>query len=236
MPGLRLIGTAAEKAGVLSFVLDGQRTEDVGGALDQEGIAVRSGHHCAQPILRRFGLESTVRASLAPYNTIDDVDALCASRSAGSRPGGPPSPVEASFLLSSRKQDEVSCKMDKSVRKVRGGGQAAMRIGIIGGLDRNARDLEAVAEAGGHELETHTGVVAGSSSAGSLRALVARADLVFVLTDVNSHNAVHIARRAARLRHVPLRIVRRLGPSHLAAYLTQVGSVPKETERYARSA
>ncbi|HTA20972.1 MAG TPA: cysteine desulfurase, partial [Polyangia bacterium] len=79
VPGLRLIGTAAEKAGVLSFVLDGQRTEEIGGALDQEGIAVRSGHHCAQPILRRFGLESTVRASLAPYNTIDDVDALCAA-------------------------------------------------------------------------------------------------------------------------------------------------------------
>jgi cysteine desulfurase/selenocysteine lyase len=79
VPGLRLIGTAAEKAGVLSFVLDGQRTEDIGGALDQEGIAVRSGHHCAQPILRRFGLESTVRASLAPYNTVDDVDALCAA-------------------------------------------------------------------------------------------------------------------------------------------------------------
>ena len=79
VPGLRLIGTAAEKAGLLSFVLDGQRTEDVGGALDQEGIAVRSGHHCAQPILRRFGLESTVRASLAPYNTLDDVDALCAA-------------------------------------------------------------------------------------------------------------------------------------------------------------
>jgi cysteine desulfurase / selenocysteine lyase len=79
VPGLRLIGTAAERAGVMSFVLDGQRTEDVGGALDQEGIAVRSGHHCAQPILRRFGLESTVRASLAPYNTVDDIDALCAA-------------------------------------------------------------------------------------------------------------------------------------------------------------
>jgi cysteine desulfurase/selenocysteine lyase len=77
VPGLRMIGTAPDKAGVLSFVLDGQRTEDVGGYLDQEGIAVRSGHHCAQPILRRFGLESTVRASLAPYNTIEDIDALC---------------------------------------------------------------------------------------------------------------------------------------------------------------
>jgi cysteine desulfurase/selenocysteine lyase len=79
VPGFRMIGTAAEKAGVISFVLDGIRTEDVGGALDQEGIAVRSGHHCAQPILRRFGLESTVRASLAPYNTRDDVDALVAA-------------------------------------------------------------------------------------------------------------------------------------------------------------
>jgi cysteine desulfurase/selenocysteine lyase len=79
VPGLRLIGTAPEKAGVLSFVLDGHRTEDVGKALDQEGIAVRSGHHCAQPILRRFGLESTVRASLAPYNTCDDLDALVAA-------------------------------------------------------------------------------------------------------------------------------------------------------------
>jgi hypothetical protein len=111
-----------------------------------------------------------------------------------------------------------------------------MRIGIIGGLDRNARDLEAVAEAGGHELETHTGVVAGSSSAGSLRALVARADLVFVLTDVNSHNAVHIARRAARLNHVPLRIVRRLGSSHLAAYLTSLGQSPSRIEPRAWSA
>jgi len=76
VPGLRLIGSAPEKAGVMSFVLDGQRTEDVGRALDQEGIAVRSGHHCAQPSLRRFGLEATVRASLAPYNTCEDIDAL----------------------------------------------------------------------------------------------------------------------------------------------------------------
>jgi len=76
VPGLRIIGTAHEKAGVISFVLDECRSEDVGKALDREGIAVRSGHHCAQPILRRFGLESTVRPSLALYNTPDDVDAL----------------------------------------------------------------------------------------------------------------------------------------------------------------
>jgi cysteine desulfurase/selenocysteine lyase len=79
IPGLRIIGTAREKAGVISFVLDGIRTEEVGGALDQEGIAVRSGHHCAQPILRRFGVEATVRASLAPYNTGEDIDALAAA-------------------------------------------------------------------------------------------------------------------------------------------------------------
>jgi cysteine desulfurase/selenocysteine lyase len=74
--GLRLIGTAAEKAGVLSFVLDGHKTEDVGAALSREGIAVRAGHHCAQPILRRFGLESSVRPSLAFYNNTADIDAL----------------------------------------------------------------------------------------------------------------------------------------------------------------
>jgi cysteine desulfurase/selenocysteine lyase len=79
VPGLRLIGTAREKAGVMSFVLDGVRTEDVGVALNQEGIAVRSGHHCAQPILRRMGVESSVRPSLAFYNTCEDIDALVAA-------------------------------------------------------------------------------------------------------------------------------------------------------------
>jgi len=79
VPGLSIIGTAKEKAGVISFVLDGCRSEDVGAALDQEGIAVRAGHHCAQPILRRFGLETTVRPSLALYNTHEDIDALVAA-------------------------------------------------------------------------------------------------------------------------------------------------------------
>ena len=79
IPGLRLIGTASEKAGVLSFVLDGYKTEEVGSALNREGIAVRAGHHCAQPILRRFGVESTVRPSLAFYNTCADIDALIAA-------------------------------------------------------------------------------------------------------------------------------------------------------------
>ncbi|PWB82330.1 MAG: segregation protein B [Methylocystaceae bacterium] len=79
VPGLTFVGTAHEKASVLSFVLDGHRTEDVGKALDREGIAVRAGHHCAQPILRRFGLEATVRPSLAFYNTCADVDTLVAA-------------------------------------------------------------------------------------------------------------------------------------------------------------
>ena len=76
VPGLKLIGTAKEKTSVLSFVLNGYTNDEVGQALNNQGIAVRTGHHCAQPILRRFGLESTVRPSLALYNTCGDVDAL----------------------------------------------------------------------------------------------------------------------------------------------------------------
>jgi cysteine desulfurase/selenocysteine lyase len=78
IPGVRLVGTAREKASVLSFVLQGHSTEDVGKALNEEGIAVRSGHHCAQPILRRFGLEATVRPSFAFYNTCEEIDRLVA--------------------------------------------------------------------------------------------------------------------------------------------------------------
>jgi cysteine desulfurase/selenocysteine lyase len=78
VPGLKLIGTAQDKASVLSFVLEGYRPEEVGKALNEEGIAVRSGHHCAQPILRRFGQEATVRPSLAFYNTCEEVDTLVA--------------------------------------------------------------------------------------------------------------------------------------------------------------
>jgi cysteine desulfurase/selenocysteine lyase len=76
IPGLHIIGTAKEKAGVLSFILDGYRTEEVGAVLNKEGIAVRSGHHCAQPTLRRFGQETTVRPSLALYNNYEDIDAM----------------------------------------------------------------------------------------------------------------------------------------------------------------
>ncbi|WP_255696994.1 family 2A encapsulin nanocompartment cargo protein cysteine desulfurase [Dyadobacter sp. CY326] len=76
IPGLRLIGTAPDKASVMSFVFEGYKTEEVGEVLNKEGIAVRSGHHCAQPILRRFGVETTVRPSLAFYNTTSEVDVL----------------------------------------------------------------------------------------------------------------------------------------------------------------
>ena len=74
--GLRLIGTVPGKASVLSFTLEGYTTEEVGKALNAEGIAVRTGHHCAQPILRRFGVETAVRPSLAFYNTFEEVDLL----------------------------------------------------------------------------------------------------------------------------------------------------------------
>lgn len=79
IPGLHLIGTAPDKASVVSFVLDGYRPEEVGSALNREGIAVRAGHHCAQPILRHFGREATVRPSLAFYNTCEEMDCLVAA-------------------------------------------------------------------------------------------------------------------------------------------------------------
>jgi cysteine desulfurase/selenocysteine lyase len=76
IPGLRMIGTAAKKAAVLSFVLEGIHPHDVGTVLDQEGIAVRTGHHCAQPVMERFGVPATTRASLALYNDRSDLVAL----------------------------------------------------------------------------------------------------------------------------------------------------------------
>ena len=87
IPGLRLIGTVPGKASVLSFTLAGYTTDEVGKALNEEGIAVRTGHHCAQPILRRFGVETAVRPSVAFYNTFDEIDQLVAvvRRLAGQR-------------------------------------------------------------------------------------------------------------------------------------------------------
>jgi cysteine desulfurase/selenocysteine lyase len=76
IPGVRLVGTAKEKAGVLSFVMEGIHPHDVGTVLDQEGIAVRTGHHCSQPVMQRFHIPATTRASFALYNTREDVDAL----------------------------------------------------------------------------------------------------------------------------------------------------------------
>lgn len=78
LPGVRLLGTARDKAAVLSFVLAGIHPHDVGTLLNQEGVAVRTGHHCAQPLMRRLGVAATSRASFAFYNTLADVDALVA--------------------------------------------------------------------------------------------------------------------------------------------------------------
>jgi cysteine desulfurase/selenocysteine lyase len=76
LSGVRLVGTARKKAGVLSFVLEGIHPHDVGTVLDDEGVAVRAGHHCAQPVMQRFGIPATVRASFAFYNTLDEIDVL----------------------------------------------------------------------------------------------------------------------------------------------------------------
>lgn len=76
IPGLEIIGTAKEKAGVLSFTMEGIHPHDIGTILDREGIAVRTGHHCAQPVMHRFNIPATVRASFGLYNTREEVDAL----------------------------------------------------------------------------------------------------------------------------------------------------------------
>jgi len=76
LAGVRIIGTAREKASVLSFVVEGVHPHDVGAVLDDEGIAIRAGHHCAQPVMQRFGIPATVRASFAFYNTREEIDAL----------------------------------------------------------------------------------------------------------------------------------------------------------------
>jgi cysteine desulfurase/selenocysteine lyase len=76
LPGVRLVGTAAHRASILSFEVAGVHPHDVGAVLDDEGIAVRAGHHCAQPIMARLGVPATARASFALYNTLDEVDAL----------------------------------------------------------------------------------------------------------------------------------------------------------------
>ena len=76
IPGVRIIGTAKEKASVVSFVVDGVHAHDIGTVLDHEGIAIRAGHHCAMPVMQRFGVPATARASLAFYNTREEVDAL----------------------------------------------------------------------------------------------------------------------------------------------------------------
>ena len=85
VPGCQIIGTAQEKAGVLSFVLDKVHPHDIGTILDLEGVAIRAGHHCAQPTMRHFGVPATARASFALYNTKDEIDALAAGLSTVSR-------------------------------------------------------------------------------------------------------------------------------------------------------
>ena len=79
MPGVRIIGTAERKAAVLSFAVEGVHPHDVGTLLNEEGVAIRTGHHCAQPVMQRFKVPATCRASFAFYNTMEEVDALVAA-------------------------------------------------------------------------------------------------------------------------------------------------------------
>jgi cysteine desulfurase/selenocysteine lyase len=79
VPGVRFVGTAARRAGVLAFVLEGVHAHDVGTIVDQEGVAIRTGHHCTQPVMEFFGVPATARASFAFYNTRADADALAAA-------------------------------------------------------------------------------------------------------------------------------------------------------------
>ena len=79
IPGVRIIGTAPEKAAILSFVVDGIHPHDLGTLLDQQGVAIRTGHHCAEPLMRRFGVPATARASFAMYNTLEEVGALASA-------------------------------------------------------------------------------------------------------------------------------------------------------------
>jgi cysteine desulfurase/selenocysteine lyase len=78
IPGMRIIGEAKEKAAVISFLIDGSHPSDLGTLLDMEGIAIRTGHHCTQPLLQRFGVSATARASFSVYNTLQEVDAFVA--------------------------------------------------------------------------------------------------------------------------------------------------------------
>jgi len=78
-PGLRLIGTAANKSSILSFTLEGVHPHDLGTILDRDGVAIRAGHHCAMPVMEHFGIPATARASFAAYNTAEEVDALFAA-------------------------------------------------------------------------------------------------------------------------------------------------------------
>jgi cysteine desulfurase/selenocysteine lyase len=76
LPGVRIVGTARRKASVVSFVMDGAHPHDIGTIVDREGVAIRTGHHCAQPVMERFGIPATARASFAMYNTVEEIDVL----------------------------------------------------------------------------------------------------------------------------------------------------------------
>jgi cysteine desulfurase/selenocysteine lyase len=79
IPGVRLVGTAKHKSGIVSFVMDGVHPHDIGTIVDSEGVAIRTGHHCTMPLMKRYGLAATARASFALYNTCEETEALAAA-------------------------------------------------------------------------------------------------------------------------------------------------------------
>jgi cysteine desulfurase/selenocysteine lyase len=85
VPGVHIVGRARDKVPIVSFTVDGAHPHDIGTVLDERGVAIRAGHHCAQPLMQRLGVVGTARASLALYNTTDDVDALAAGLEAARR-------------------------------------------------------------------------------------------------------------------------------------------------------
>ena len=181
VPGLRLTGTATDKAGILAFVLDGVHPHDVGTILDREGVAIRTGHHCCQPLMDRLGVPATARASLALYNTRDEIDALAlrhrpgaagvrmsadAIGTAGPLPGGDPRSQQAPAEFPRDRGRAEGRRPQPAVRRPRhrlsARGERSRRRRQLSGF--RLRDLESVGVVDDRERQ-------GQDAAGSGRAV-----------------------------------------------------------------
>ena len=150
MPGLRIIGTAKEKAAVISFVMEGMSTLDIGMKLDREGICVRTGHHCCQPVMERYGIGSTVRASFAFYNTHGEVDRLVEALKGIA---GEKSEVKSEKSGRSRKTEGRSEKSGEMESSLIAYPQASAKS-VAAAAAALAEDFAVVGEAGGAEAKS----------------------------------------------------------------------------------